>query len=460
MIPYQTRNKSCRRHRASILGLVIVLLMPIAVARPSDVSGQRGSDLTAAERENLIKNLCDRIARVYPFEEISKTTREGVLRKLCAGEYDKVVSREEFAARLTADLETLSRDKHLDVDYDPALATELATRNKPGEKQTGKADDEIESARWENFGFKSIRMLEGQVGYLDLRMFFSASYAGATATSAMELLSGSRAVIVDLRLNGGGWDDMVTLLASYFVDSSRAGVVAITQSTLDSSYDASIVPSFVPGKRLTGIPIYLLTSSRTASAAEAFVSIVRHLNDSVVVVGQRTAGAENPVEMLPLDDQFVLKIPCYRKIYFGGRPGWEGTGLAPDVEVPSDRALETAHLRALHKLQAKLTEAMAQGKIQWAIESYQALLEPKTVDPNVLRSYVGRYRRANVLMEGRDLYVQFDNQARNRLRAISNNYFLIEERDDLRLRFVVEHGKVTLMEKIYADGYRSLDVKE
>ena len=34
-----------------------------------------------------------------------------------------------------------------------------------------------------------------------------------------------------------------------------------------------------------------------ASAAEAFVSIVKHLTDSVVVVGQRTAGAENPVEM-------------------------------------------------------------------------------------------------------------------------------------------------------------------
>jgi hypothetical protein len=303
-------------------------------------------------------------------------------------------------------------------------------------------------------------MLEGQVGDLDLRTFFAARYAGGIAVAAMEFLSGSRAVIIDLRRNGGGWDDMVVLLASYFVDLDESKVAAITQSTVDKSYYASVVPSFVPGERLTGIPVYLLTSSRTASAAEAFVSILKNLNHDVIIVGQRTAGAENPVEMLALDNQFVLKIPCYKRVYFGDRPGWEGAGLAPDVEVSPDRGFETAHLQALRTLQRRLSDTVAAGKIKWGIDGYEAVLEPKTIGLNVLRSYVGRYRKARVVLEGKDLFVQFDDQPRNRLRAISSDFFLIEGRDDLRLRFVGEPGKITAMERIYSDGYRSLEMKQ
>lgn len=460
MIPDGMSSKERLRYQIGICCLLAAMLavhVPATGAVAPDDSSRPA--LTKVERETLIKSVCSTIEKVYPSRAIGRTTREGLLRKLGAGEYDLIASRPELAARVTADLEDLSRDKHLDLDYDPVLAAEINGRGKAGDEHAGDAA-EAENARWENFGFKTIRMLDGQVGYLDLRMFFSAKYAGPTAAAAMEFLSGSMAIILDLRYNGGGWDDMVTLLAAYFVPPGKADVLAIIQSTLDSSYSASVLPSFVPGKRLAGIPVYLLTSARTASAAEAFVSILTHLNDSVVVVGQRTAGAENPVEMLALDDQFVLKTPCYRKIFFGGRPGWEGTGLAPDVEIASDRALVTAHLHVLRRLEARLTEGVAREKIRWALDGYQAALEPKSVALDLLRSYAGRYRKADVVMEGKDLFVQFDGQTRKRLVAIASDYFLIEDRDDLRLRFVAEQGRVIAMEKIYPDGYRSLDVKQ
>ena len=461
MIPHGTSHNGGQRYRMLASCLVIVILtVSISLAGSIRYPDSSRTDLTAAERKALIKGVCSRIEKIYPFEEIGRTTREGLLRNYTAGEYDHVLSRAEFAVRVTADLEDLSRDKHLDLYYDPVLAAELIAREKAGNKQVGETAAQVERARWENFGFKAIRMLDGQVGYLDLRMFYAAKYAGGTAAAAIEFLSGSKAVVVDLRLNGGGWDDMVTLLSSYFVDRNESEILAITQSTLDKSYYASVVPSFVPGKRLTGIPVYILTSSRTASAAEAFTSIVRHLNSDVVVVGQRTAGAENPVGVVALDSQFVLKIPCYRKIYFGGRLGWEGTGLTPDVEVSSDRALETAHLHALHTLQSKLTDSLAQEKIQWAIDGYQAVLQPKTVELNILQSYAGRYGKAQVAIEGENLCVQFEHGPRKRLLPISANYFLIEGRDDLRLRFVTEHGRIIAIERIYSDGYRNLDMRQ
>ncbi len=461
MMPLIPPNAVQARRRAATFVLVILMHMPPTAFAGVRAAGQsQDSGLTAGRREALITALCSRIEQIYPVQEVARTTREGLQRKFKAGEYDSIVSRAEFAARMTADLESLSRDKHLDLLYDPVLAAEINARPKDRSEQSGISHAEIEGARWDNFGFKTVRMLEGQVGYLDLRMFFAARYAGETAVASMEFLSGSKAVIIDLRYNGGGWDDMVTLLAGYLVDLDESATAAIAQSTIDRSYYASVVPSFVPGKRLTGIPVYLLTSSRTASAAEAFVSIVKHGNKEAITVGQRTAGAENPVEMVALDDQYVLKIPCYRKVYFGDRQGWEGTGLAPDVEVSADRGLETAHLRALRALQARLTDTVAQEKIKWGIDAYEAMLEPKAVGLEILRSYVGRYRKANVTLEGKNLFVQFDDQPRKRLLAISGAYFLIEDRDDMRLRFIGEPGRITAMEKIYSDGYRSLDMKQ
>jgi hypothetical protein len=43
---------------------------------------------------------------------------------------------------------------------------------------------------------------------------------------------------------------------------------------------------------------------------------------------------------------------------------------------------------------------------------------------------------------------------------VSDDYFVVEGRDDLRLRFVSERGRVVALERIYSDGYRSLASKE
>jgi hypothetical protein len=425
-------------------------------------NGQEGTSeqLTGAKRERLIEAVAEKIDRLYPVEDVGRRTREGILGNLRSGRYDGITTGKEFAARLTADMEELSRDRHLDLYHDPTMAREILAREADGDAQAGPNPTEIEHARWENFGFKELRILDGQVGYLDLRMFFAAKHAGSIAVAAMDFLSRSNAVIIDLRLNGGGWDDMVTLLAGYFVDIEESEVVAVSRYTPDESYFASMVSAYVPGEKLTGIPVYILVSGSTASAAEAFASIVKHLNEDVVLVGRTTAGAENPVEMFALDSEFVLKIPCYKKVYFGTRSGWEGKGIQPDVEVAADQALETAHLHALQTLRERLTDDIAREKLQWGIDGRRAVVQPAEVFRETLESYAGRYRSARIALDGDELYVQFGDPPRRKLFAVSDDYFVVEGRDDLRLRFVSERGRVVALERIYSDGYRSLASKE
>ncbi len=444
-----------------LAGCSLLLMASLLRAMPGgDDRTDELPDLMAPRRQALVERICGEIGRVYPFEEIGRTTQEGILHLLRSGDYDDITSKEELAARLTADMESLSKDKHMDLIYDPVMAAEVRASQDAGATDSGPMPTEVENARWDNYGFKELRILEGQVGYLDLRMFFAARYAGPTAVAAMDFLGRCNAVILDLRLNGGGWEDMVTLLASYFVNLEDPEVLAISRSTLDGTYEASVLSAYVPGKRLTALPIYILISSSTASAAEAFTSTVKHLNKKVTLVGHTTAGAENPVGYVPVGDGFVLKIPCFKQIYGGGRSGWEGKGVEPDVEAPFDRTLETAHLQALRTLADQLTDKVARERLQWAMDGVRAAAEPATVSRSTLESYVGSYRGTRVSLEGDDLFVQFGDRPRRRLLAIAPDYFLVEGRDDVRLRFVSEQGRVIGVERLYSDGYRMLSLSK
>jgi C-terminal processing protease CtpA/Prc len=65
-----------------------------------------------------------------------------------------------------------------------------------------------------NFGFEKVERLAGNIGYLDLRGFLPPQMMGDTAAAAMTFLANANALIIDLRENGGGSPDAVTLLFS------------------------------------------------------------------------------------------------------------------------------------------------------------------------------------------------------------------------------------------------------
>jgi hypothetical protein len=52
------------------------------------------------------------------------------------------------------------------------LTEELKKEVEEGESGETYADFILESQRWKNFGFKELRILDGNIGYLELRTFF------------------------------------------------------------------------------------------------------------------------------------------------------------------------------------------------------------------------------------------------------------------------------------------------
>jgi hypothetical protein len=408
--------------------------------------------LSEPEKKAIVDTLCSKLKKLYPVPETGKSTSLNILKNYEEGKYSDYIMLPEFIQHLNDDLELLSHDGHLGIIYDPVMASELQKENESGEKGKSYADLIFESERWNNFGFKELKILEGNVGYFKFNMFFSLKYAAETAVAAMNFFSNCNSLIIDLRQNGGGWDDMVTFLASYFINNNEDILFSITHSTLDSSYSASVPSMYVPGKKLTNIPVIILTSRSTASAAEAFTNIMKHFSKNTLVVGKTTAGAENPVDHIVLFGGYILRIPTWQKMYSYDKSGWEGVGVKPDIEAESDTALNFAHMYLLHKLKEESTDESVKNKYQWYIEGLNALNNPVLIAENILQSYSGIYGNRKISYENNELYYQYKGRTKRKMFAISNEYFLIEGNDFVRVKFITYNDKVTGLNEIYDEG--------
>lgn len=431
--------------------LIVLLIFSIAISIRPMVLAQEKNTISEKEQSELLKIVCEKLEQLYPFPEVGKETSESILKNLNEGKYLKYTDPRMFALNVTRDLENISQDKHLDLLYNPEMAAQMIKQDKE-EGVISLAALEAEAERWNNYGFKELKILDGNIGYMALSIFFSTKYAGKTAVATMNYFSNCNALIIDLRKNRGGWDDMVTLLSSYFFETEDNVIFGISRSTLDDSYYASMTSLYVPGKKLSDIPLFILTSQSTFSAAEAFAHIMKHLNDKATLVGEKTGGAENPVEHLAINDQFVLRIPCWRKIYAFTDSRWEGEGVEPDIEVDADKALQVAHLEALKTLQKETTDDATKMKYQWVFDGLNAKNNPVSVDRNILQSYTGGYRDRIISYENGELYYKWGKRPKSRMIPISDCYFILENYDYFRIRFKKEEGKVVSLEEIFANG--------
>jgi hypothetical protein len=437
----------------------MILLITIVIGSKSIYLAQENNTISKEEQRKLVKAVCEKLEQIYPFPEIGIKTSKGILKNFKEGKYSKYTDPGVFADNLTIDLEAISNDKHLDLLYNPKMAAKIKEQEaKGGEGAVLALEAKIE--RWNNYGFKELKILAGNIGYMDLRLFFSTKYAGATAVAAMNFFSNCNALIIDLRKNGGGWDDMVTFLASYFFDSEDAVIFGISRSSKDDSYYSSVTSLYVPGKKRADIPLYILTSKSTASAAEAFAHRMKHLNDNAVLVGEKTAGAENPVDFLAISNKFVLKIPCWRKIYSSTESNWEGVGVKPDIEVKEDKALQVAHMQALKKLAEAAADENTKMRYRWAYDGVNARNNPVSVAKNILQSYAGKYRNRTISYENGKLYYQYRGRSKRKMVPISESYFIVENYDFFRVRFRKEKGVVVGFEEILTDGRIIKNYKE
>lgn len=191
------RNRLLCRAIPGRMIILLSLLIMAAVDISLECNAQKAAGLKAAERERILGEIGRKIEELYPFPEIASRAIAGIRNRHNKRAYDGIISPREFASVVTSDMEYLSEDFHMDLYYDPELASELLARLESGDAQSGPMPVQVEDARRENLGFKEIRFLDGRIGYLDIRSFFDAKHAGHIAVAAMNMLSESNALIID-----------------------------------------------------------------------------------------------------------------------------------------------------------------------------------------------------------------------------------------------------------------------
>jgi hypothetical protein len=322
-------------------GLALELTMNMSKAEPDkldtiDVAISHGHadarELTADTRTQTVKGVAEALRTGYVFPEKGAAMADAILAKLSSGEYDSIKSEAAFARRLTEDCRAITSDKHLGVRLDPARPV--------SSEQEGHAGPSHDEMRRENYGFKKVELLPGNIGYLRFDVFVEDEEARRVASNAMNFLSGADAIIFDLRTNGGGSPDMIRYITSYLFDSKthlndmvdRDGNTVEEYWTLDD----------VPGPRpKADVPVYVLTSSRTFSGAEEFSYNLKNLKRATLV-GETTGGGAHPVRGERINDRFMVRVPFMRAQNPITKTNWEGAGVEPDIKTPAKDALDRA----------------------------------------------------------------------------------------------------------------------
>lgn len=315
--------------------LVALVAAPCATPALLVAQGARGA------AEPLVRRVAEAMARRYVFPVVGQQVAARLEAAVRAGGYRGTAADSALAARLTRELRAATGDGHLGVEYSP---TPMPEADSAASAAMERRDRERYYGPRLNYGVQRVELLPGNIGYLDLRVFAPVDWAAPAVSAAMALLAHADALVVDLRRNGGGYGETVQWLASYLVDAAPRPLSGEYTRVRDATTPAATLP-YVPGPRFGAAkPVYVLTSRRTFSAAEAFAYDLQALKRATVV-GERTGGGAHPYENVRLDAHFALALPVGRSVNPITGGNWQGTGVRPDVAVPADSALAVA-LRA------------------------------------------------------------------------------------------------------------------
>ncbi|MEN5231578.1 S41 family peptidase [Sphingobacterium faecium] len=298
------------------------------------------------EKSEIITSIKTYLTQSYVDLVVSKKMIIELDKNLKSNKYEKITSPSEFSKIVTEDLQSISKDQHLIVRFEPErIAQEKRIISEEMKLETEKKM--MMQMAYINYGFTEAKILDGNIGYLNLRLFADIKYAEETATATMNFLSNTNAIIIDLRSNGGGVPSMMQLLSSYFFDENPVLLSDFYERETDTKTQLYSFAN-VAGKRSTNKPIYILTSKQTFSAAEAFAYTLKHL-DKAVVVGEITKGGANRTKRINLNDEFTLSVPYIQSIHPITKTNWERKGVKPTIETNVNEAFVYAYIDAINK---------------------------------------------------------------------------------------------------------------
>jgi len=437
---------------AFLVTLSVMLISNPATAPCQPLPPDQDETIDAEIQAEMIDSITATINRIYVYPDMAEKMEQHIREKFKNGEYKDITSAMQFTVKLTEDLREICHDRHLGVRFmvldkeQQKMLTDTILTEKQRQKQ-------YEEYAYNNFAFKRLEHLPGNIGYIDLHGFNDAYYGGQTAIAAMNFFANVDALIIDLRENGGGSPSMIQLISSYFFeDPVHLNSFYIRERDTIQQFWTQ---AYVQGKRLTDVDLYILTSSYTFSAAEEFTYNLKNL-ERATIIGETTGGGAHPVSSFYFENlNLGVRVPFGKAINPISGTNWEGVGIEPDIQTSKENALEVARLEAMKKILDGTSDEERRENLEWNIDHLNAILNPAAVDTSLLKRYAGSYGPRQVWYEDGELWYQREDRPKYRLIALSDDTFIMEDVDYFKLQFARdESGKVSEIIGHYQGGYK------
>lgn len=406
-------------------------------------------------RKAVVQSICNAINSYYVFPDRAKSMSDYIKKQSEAGKYDSLNNPSDFANEVVKDIRSVFNDKHLRIEYNPELEKEIIKfiSSKRGVDQVSEAD--IAQDRKKNFYFKKIEILPSNIGYIEFTNFASPSLpARKTVNAAMQFVSNTDALILDLRNNFGGNAAMANEILGYFFNARS--YTGKSFNRIENKW----VDNYVENKKavtqglVLNMPVYILTSNRTFSAAEGLAYTLQSMKN-VVIIGDTTRGGAHLTRSFSLGNGFVGFIPYLRGENVKTKTDWEGTGVIPDIKIEESKSLLTAQNTILTRKLAAAANDTEKRKISWLINYYKSTNSDVVADSSNAAKFVGRFAEFEITVKENQLMFRDTNQPNNnpkKLTAITSTLFQVG--NDYQVEFIIEeNGSCNSIKMYWDDGW-------
>lgn len=320
---------------------------------PTQSATEHDSENLKAQQSDwseIIASLASEIEERYLFPDLASRYAATLRHNLAAGAYDHLADDEDFAARVTCDLQATSVDRHLRV-------TPIA-----------KAPVEDGGERVRPEALEHVARLAPGIAYLRLGAMSDDEKDEKAVVRFLQESAGVDTLILDLRTNRGGSTRLADAILPYlFREPTTLYFVDVRKTVLGEEVDppdpaGGTAPENIaapegiarfpekvqprtPPNEFAKARVFVLTSSRTGSAAEA-ISFALARTKRGTVIGEPTAGAGHFGSRRRIGGNFSVMIPFGRPLDPQTNAGWEGDGVQPTIRVPATRALAEALVRS------------------------------------------------------------------------------------------------------------------
>ena len=308
---------------ACLAAISMLAAIPSA-ARAAAANTVQSTVLDQAAIRQVIGGIAVELRESYVFPDRGAQAADALEKALADNAYAGAADPARLALQLTEQLQTITRDSHMRVIFGSPFRGQPLPATPQGA------------------GFE-VKRSDGNIGHIRLTRFAPPEVFNPAANNALQSLSDTTALVIDIRDNGGGHPASVAYLVSFFLDpDARVHINDLiwrnrgTSTFRTESFWSSPTPA-----RYLGKPVYVLVGPRTYSAGEEFAYDLQVLRRATVV-GATTRGGANPGGLKDLGSDLFVVVPTGRAENPITRGNWGGVGVRPDVQVALEAAQDTA----------------------------------------------------------------------------------------------------------------------